>query len=76
MNIGSLRKCVDELKAEKPRLDYVVGILETLIEMSASGAMINKIVVGTGNSHTEIRADEPADPLIEAYAKGPIGKIT
>lgn len=27
-----LNKCVEELKLEKPRIDYVLGLLEALIE--------------------------------------------
>lgn len=33
MNTKILQKCLEELKAEKPRIDYVCGMLETLIEM-------------------------------------------
>ena len=32
MNKNILKKCLDELQKENPRLDYVRGILETLIE--------------------------------------------
>jgi len=35
MNTSLLKKCLDELSSEKPRLDYMKGILETLIEMSS-----------------------------------------
>lgn len=30
-----LAKCVSELKKEVPRIDYVLGMLETLMEMQA-----------------------------------------
>jgi hypothetical protein len=34
-NTGILKKCLEELSKETPRLDYVRGILETLIESQA-----------------------------------------
>jgi hypothetical protein len=33
MNTNILKKCIDELNAETPRLDYLRGMLETLLEM-------------------------------------------
>lgn len=32
MNRKIFQKLIDELQEEKPRLDYILGILETLIE--------------------------------------------
>lgn len=37
MNKNVLKKCIDELGKEKPRLDYVLGALETLYDSSSSG---------------------------------------
>ena len=34
MHTAILQKAVDELKKESPRLDYICGLLETLIEIS------------------------------------------
>ncbi len=34
MNTTILKKCIDELNAENPRLDYLRGMLDTLMEMS------------------------------------------
>lgn len=36
MNTQMLQKCVEELKKPEPKLDYVVGVLETLIETNSS----------------------------------------
>jgi len=36
MNTNILQKCVDELKKETPNLSYVQGMLETVIEMTAT----------------------------------------
>ena len=33
MNVSILRKCLAELNEDKPSLDYVRGIIETLIEL-------------------------------------------
>lgn len=33
MNITTLQKCVEELKKETPNISYVLGMLETVIEM-------------------------------------------
>lgn len=35
MNINILKKCLDELAKEKPSLDYLKGMLETLSELEA-----------------------------------------
>ena len=36
MNTSILNKCVEELSKEDPRLDYIRGMLETLIEMAGN----------------------------------------
>ena len=36
MNTSILIKCVDELKKDTPNLQYVLGMLETIIELSGS----------------------------------------
>lgn len=33
MNANILKKCLDELKKSSPKIDYVIGMLETLYEM-------------------------------------------
>ena len=38
MNSKILDKCIAELKTEKPKIDYVLGMLETLREMSVGTA--------------------------------------
>ena len=34
MNTSILQKCLDELQKENPKLDYIRGMIETIIEMS------------------------------------------
>ena len=41
MNTAILQRCVDELRKEPFSKDYVIGMLETLIELSGS-TVINK----------------------------------
>lgn len=42
MTVGILQKAVDELNKDKPlqRLDYIRGLLETLIEMQPKASII------------------------------------
>ncbi len=44
MNTNILRKCVEELKQESPKIDYILGMLETVIELSTSS------LIGTGTT--------------------------
>lgn len=36
MNTNILKKCVEELKKESPKIDYVLGMLESVIELSGT----------------------------------------
>lgn len=38
-NVNILQKCVDILKADDSRKDYVLGMLETLIEINSKEAL-------------------------------------
>ncbi len=65
MNITTLQKCVEELKKETPNISYVLGMLETVIEINGIPTyttppiypsqpyplppMPNSIYVGRGN---------------------------
>ena len=40
MNTNVLQKCVDELKKEQPNIQYVLGMLETVIELSVARPML------------------------------------
>ena len=65
MNSNLLQKCLDELAKESPKLDYVRGILETVIEMSqptiqeAAKAASAVMVAATKNPEPQI-IDEAA----------------
>lgn len=36
MNINTLSKCVEELKKDTPNISYILGMLETVIEMNGA----------------------------------------
>ncbi len=44
MNGTILQKCLDELKKEDFRKDYVIGMLETLIEMSDAPKVVPMVI--------------------------------
>ncbi len=81
---NGLRKILTELKAEKPRIDYVIGILETLIELDGTVAQIGRAlpepllgrqekVVGS----TPTSSDEPKDEgdILTAQTKARIDAV-
>ncbi len=55
-NTGILKKCLEELSKESPRLDYVRGMLETLIDVSAipDGAFLQ----ADGNGKVRVTTNE------------------
>lgn len=74
-----LKKAIEELKAEKPRIDYVLGMLETLYEMQApkiaatGGANPPPAVSAPGPAATPIVVKKPVvrrhDDLVEEIRK-------
>lgn len=77
MNTKILIKLREELKKEKPSIEYLLGMLETLIEMDAKEPQVIKEVPrATLESvvRTESVADEEA--ILNAYNNGRTGKIS
>ena len=74
MNTNILQKCVDELKKEDFKKDYVLGLLEAVIEMNK----INKETpitiheTKTPITRTETVADEDIPDFLRP---GPVGVI-
>ena len=71
-NTTILQKCVEELKKETPNIPYILGTLETLIEMSGnvtSTPINNTYVIPTQKE--EVATER--NPITEA---GPIGHIS
>ena len=44
MNTKILQKCLDELKKEQPNVDYIRGMLETLVEMGDQVVVTRAVV--------------------------------
>ena len=43
MNTSVLKKCVEELKKDQPDIRYILGMLETFIELSDIPPITNKV---------------------------------
>lgn len=81
MNTTILQKCVDELKNEKPDIRYILGMLETFIELSSGAVLVAKtnapmVIQPTTSTQTFIPADEEDTEIARKYVGGPIGNIT
>ncbi len=79
---NGLQKILTELKAEKPRIDYVIGILETLIELEsgphssvAEHSVVSREV--TGSIPVEAAKEEPKDEgaILDAQTKARIEAV-
>lgn len=74
MNTQILQKCVDELKKDSPNIPYILGTLETLIEMLPiqPGITSNPKVI----TRTETIADETITVRSPITELGPIAKLS
>ncbi len=75
MNTGILRKVLEELEKESPRLDYIRGMVETLVEMQ--GSIPSRLMVvspgsgpGDGGSNPSSGTDEAS--ILDARARAAI----
>lgn len=81
MNTNILKKCVEELKKESPKIDYVLGMLESVIELSDVSPIYPytpPIMPVANFSSNPIAAGSGLDISIpESYVTntGPLGKI-
>lgn len=70
-----IQKCLDELKKEKPSIEYAKGLLEAVLVMSAAPttytAPVGKVVQPVA---PEEQVDEKSE-LLDKYEHGRIGKI-
>lgn len=83
MNTNTLIKCVDELKKDKPKLDYVIGILETLIDMNPI-SMVGQHIVSNWQPQPSVLANQPNEltdeereqaEFVHRYNHGPIAEL-
>ncbi len=65
MSTHILRKCLEELNSEKPRIDYVSGMLETLIDVQSP----TKSVVVTPQTGGVVGGIGSLTPYIEELKK-------
>lgn len=81
MNTKVLTKCLEELSKESPNIEKVIGMLETIIEMSSSQpislgsqypsfSMPTPIYAGTNATNVNIPIEEEGSGLLAAYAGG------
>lgn len=81
MNTGILKKVLEELEKENPRLDYIRGMVETLVEMQGpSHAVPSSLAVvtpgfgpGDGGSTPSSGADEAA--ILDGQARAAIERV-
>jgi len=71
MNTNILKKCIDELKKEKPEIQYVLGMLETLYEMQPQTASVS--ITPTPKKEPNNNIDEAA--MLDAKAKAALDII-
>ena len=77
MSTTTLIKCIEELKSITPRIDYVLGMLETLMEMQGSPTPLTppNLPRNAPIQRTEEVADEDSN-VLNAYLGGPTGRVT
>ena len=75
MNTQVLVKCLDELTKDKPNIEYVKGMLETLITLS--GAPITQVVTPEVKVKEVLRTETVSDEEINLskYAGGNTGTV-
>ena len=86
MNTTTLQKCVTELKKESPNIQYVLGMLETIIEMSGQTISIplNNNPTGfasyatatTPNITFTQSSGTTATDVPDFLSAGPVGNLT
>lgn len=83
MNNSILKKCLDELNKETPRKDYVIGMIETLIETGGANQIRDFPQAGMAVQTPYIIPDMNQFPVIDpqqaelahAYGIGPVAQI-
>jgi len=79
MNTSILQKCVEELKKSEPKIDYILGMLETVIEMSGVVVTSTPVVPNTVYIQATGTTPQPLseeERLAQVYGTGPIGGLS
>lgn len=79
MNTAVLTKCLDELKQDKPNIEYIKGMLETFIALAGNSSVITNNI--NNQNVTEkikelVRTEDVSDEEIPAFLRpGPRGVL-
>lgn len=68
MNIAILKKCLEELNKKEFRQDYVIGMLETLIETQSQALPVAMSVPPQYTTPRSLSAGQPTDRLADEYS--------
>lgn len=79
MNTSIIQKCIEELKQPTPKIDYILGMLETFVAMSAVAPNLYvpqypplpNIYPVTVATNSQIPIEEEGSGIIAAYAGNP-----
>lgn len=79
MNVNVIRKCLDELVKAEPRLDYLRGMLETLIELNettyTTAGFVAPVVSTALPTVTITTTNSDTDPGTSRISAGPVGGL-
>lgn len=77
MNNTILKKCLEELEKESPRLDYIRGMIETLIELSVAGKAATRTLDHEAKEFFDKGFTAPTDEqsLLDAKARAAIATV-
>ncbi len=74
-NTTILKKCLTELESETPRLDYLRGMLETLIELQEDAPVKAEPPLKGTPKPIVPKTDSPEGDALDAAAKSRLGTI-
>ena len=78
MQNSILEKCVAELKKESPKIDYILGMLETLIQLGGAAPTpsgLSNLTPHVNVKETPATIPETESDLLARYSGGPFGNI-
>jgi hypothetical protein len=86
MNTQILQKCIEELKQTNPKIDYILGMLETVVAMSAQPPQYPPMNYPSTPSHVipygvtttlnePMGIEEEGSGILRTYATGPVATV-
>ena len=78
MNRKTIQKVIDELNKPQPRLDYVKGILETIIEGLPAEMVVttsNPTIVNAYTAAPTIAVTDDEGSMLDAEARAKLAKV-